>query len=159
MSRGADLLKLVVAVVVSQLAGAIGGIFTAQNVRTWYPTLDKPPFTPPSWVFGPVWITLYTLMGIAAWLVWRKGLQDRTVRVALMLFLAQLALNALWSVVFFGLQAPFWGFVEIVVLWVAIVLTMVWFFRVETLAGTLLIPYFVWVSFAAVLNYSIWRLN
>lgn len=158
-ARTADILKLIAAIAVSQLAGIIGSVFTASSVGTWYVDLRKPGFTPPSWVFGPVWVTLYTLMGIAAWLVWRKGLEHRVVRVALVLFVVQLVLNALWSIIFFGARAPFAAFVEIILLWVAIVLTMAWFFKVSTWAGVLLVPYIVWVSYATVLNGFIWKLN
>jgi benzodiazapine receptor len=154
-----DALKLIAAIVVSQLAGAIGGIATSRTVNTWYTTLRKPSFNPPSWVFGPVWGTLYTLMGVAAWLVWRKGTANPVVRTALALFIVQLVLNALWSWVFFGFQQPFWGFVVILALWAAIFATMIWFFRVSAAAGVLLIPYILWVSFAGVLNFELWRLN
>lgn len=157
--RVVDIIALVVAIVASQLAGAIGSMATAPAVREWYPTLTKPSFNPPSWVFGPVWITLYTLMGIAAWLVWRAGWGRPIVRAALIAFIVQLALNALWSWVFFGFHELFWAFVEIIALWIAIVVTTALFFRVSTWAGVLMIPYILWVSFAAVLNYSIWRLN
>lgn len=158
-ARTVDILKLITAIAVSQLAGIIGSVFTVSSVGTWYAGLRKPGFTPPSWLFGPVWITLYALMGIAAWLVWRKGLEHRVVRIALALFLVQLVLNTLWSVIFFGAQAPLYAFIEIIFLWLAIVLTMVWFFRVSTYAGILLIPYIVWVSYATVLNGFIWNLN
>lgn len=158
-ARTIDILKLITAIAVSQLAGIIGSIFTASSVETWYVDLRKPDFTPPSWIFGPVWITLYTLMGIAAWLVWRKGLQHKTVRIALLFFAAQLVLNALWSVIFFGAQAPFAAFIEILFLWLTIVLTIVSFFKVFTWAGVLLVPYIVWVSYATVLNGFIWKLN
>lgn len=159
MSRVIDIPKLMVSIIVSQLAGVIGSIFTTPAIPTWYAELERPAFSPPNWIFGPVWITLYTLMGIAAWLVWRQGLGNREVRVGLTLFGVQLVLNALWSYVFFGRQAPFEGFMEIILLWLAILLTIVAFFRVSKPAGWLMIPYIVWVSFAAVLNYCLWQLN
>lgn len=159
MNRTKSILGLVAAILVSQLAGLIGGVFTAASVRTWYTGLHKPPLNPPSWVFGPVWTLLYTLMGIAAWLVWRQGTHRRDVRIGLWLFGTQLALNALWSVIFFGLRSPGWAFAELIVLWVAILATMIQSFRVSTTAGLLFAPYQLWVSFAAVLNYCIWRLN
>lgn len=154
-----DVVKLVIAIVVSELAGIIGGVATASSVSTWYVALRKPPFTPPSWVFGPVWTTLYAMMGVAAWLVWRMGLEKPTVRTALTIFLVQLALNTLWSLIFFGLRAPGWAFLEIIFLWSAIVLTTVRFFRLSIVAGALMLPYIAWVSFASVLNYYLWRLN
>jgi len=154
-----DTLRLIVSIVACQLAGIIGSVFTARAIPTWYATLHKPSFTPPNWLFGPAWITLYLLMAIAAFLVWRKGLSDRLVKWALITFLVQLVLNALWSVVFFGLQWPFGGVIVIVGLWVAILFTILRFFRVSIAAGVLLLPYILWVSFAAVLNVSIWLLN
>lgn len=152
-------LRLFTSIVVCQLAGAIGSIFTASAVPTWYAALKKPPFTPPGWVFGPVWITLYLLMGISAFVIWNKGLSDSRVRVGLTLFIAQLVLNALWSVMFFGLRSPLAGLVNIVALWILVLLTTLYFFKVSVTAGTLLAPYILWVSFAAVLNFSILVLN
>jgi benzodiazapine receptor len=156
---GRDIIKLVVSIVACQGAGAIGSIFTTPAIPTWYATLKKPFFTPPSWLFAPAWITLYLLMGIAAFLIWRKGLGQKGVRAALVVFLVQLVLNALWSVVFFGLQSPLWGVVVILALWVAILLTIIRFFKLSTAAGALLVPYILWVSFASVLNVAIWVLN
>lgn len=137
----------------------MGSVFTRISVGTWYAALKKPSFTPPNWVFSPVWITLFVLMGIAAFLVWNKGLSDQKVRIALSIFSVQLILNVLWSAMFFGLRSPLAGLIEIAVLWIAILLTILYFFRVSNTAGMLLIPYILWVSFAAVLNFSIWRLN
>lgn len=154
-----DILKLMAAIGISQLAGGIDAIATAQNVRDWYSTLNKPSFNPPSSVFAPVWTTLFTLMGIAAWLVWRKGLDNRTVRVALILFLVQLVLNTLWSFLFFEWHLTLAAFVELLVLWVAILLTIIWFYKVSLTATILMIPYIIWVSFAGVLNFAIWWLN
>jgi benzodiazapine receptor len=157
--KSTEVLKLLSSVVVCQLAGIIGSVFTASSVSTWYAALRKPSFTPPGWVFGPVWISLYALMGVAAYLVWRSGLSHREVRIALTLFVAQLVLNALWSAMFFGLRSPLAGFIDISVLWVLIVLTIFYFLKVSTTAGVLLVPYIVWVTFAGVLNYSIWAMN
>lgn len=156
---GVDVLKLAASVLICQLAGVIGSVFTAPAVPTWYAALRKPSFTPPGWVFAPAWITLYALMGISAYLIWRNGLTSRGIRTALGLFVAQLIVNALWSVMFFGLRSPLAGMITIAVLWVLIWLTMLHFFKASTFAGMLLIPYLLWVSFAAVLNLSIWRLN
>ena len=151
--------KLIVSVVACQLAGVIGSVFTTPAIPTWYAALAKPPFTPPSWLFAPAWITLYVLMGISASLVWRVGLDQKQVRTALILFLVQLVLNALWSVAFFGLQSPLGGIIVIVLLWAAILLTILKFFRISTVAGALLVPYIAWVTFAATLNAYIYVLN
>jgi benzodiazapine receptor len=154
-----DVIKLVVAIVACQGAGAIGSIFTTPAIPTWYAALEKPFFTPPNWLFAPAWITLYLLMAIAAFLIWRQGLGQKGVKSTLVVFLVQLVLNALWSVVFFGLQSPLWGMVVILALWVAILLTIIRFFRLSTAAGALLLPYILWVSFASALNIAIWVLN
>jgi tryptophan-rich sensory protein len=154
-----DIVKLIVSIVACQCAGLIGSIFTTPAIPTWYATLEKPPFTPPNWLFAPAWITLFLLMGIAAFLIWRQGLEQKEVKTALIIFLVQLVLNALWSVIFFGLQSPLYGMVVILALWVAILLTILRFFKLSTAAGALLLPYILWVSFAAVLNISIWILN
>ena len=154
-----SLIRLIASIVLCQMAGVIGAIFTTPAIPTWYAALKKPPFTPPGWIFSPVWITLYLLMGVSAFVVWSKGWGDSRVRIALSLFVVQLVLNALWSLMFFGLRSPSAGFINIVVLWIFILLTMLYFFKVSTTAGALLVPYVLWVSFAAVLNFSIWRLN
>lgn len=152
-------IKLMVAVAVPLAIGGLSGLATAKGVETWYPTLAKPSFNPPAWVFGPAWTLLYILMGVALFLVWRQGLNTPGVRVALIAFAVQLVLNALWSIIFFGMQSPGWAFVEIVLLWLAIVVTLWTFWRVVPAAGWLLAPYLAWVSFATVLNGSIWILN
>ena len=154
-----NILKLVVSIVACLAAGAIGSIFTRSAIPTWYAILEKPPFNPPNWLFAPVWTLLYILMGVAAFLVWRKGLENRQVRAALIVFLVQLILNVLWSVVFFGLESPLFGLIIIVVLWVAILITVIQFFKISHAASVLLWPYLLWVTFAAVLNSSIWLLN
>jgi benzodiazapine receptor len=154
-----DIVKLVVSIVACQCAGLIGSVFTTPNIPTWYAALEKPFFTPPNWLFAPAWITLYVLMAVAAFLVWRKGLGEEGVKCALTVFLVQLVLNALWSVVFFGLHSPLWGMVVILALWVAILLTIIKFFRLSVAAGSLMLPYILWVSFASALNISIWVLN
>ncbi len=152
-------LRLVISVGAPLLVGALSGFATARSVTGWYVTLRKPVFNPPSWIFGPVWTALYVLMGIALYLVWRNGWDRNAVRWAVALFAVQLALNGLWSLLFFGMQSPGWAFVEILLLWAAIATTLVAFWRVELLAGALLIPYLLWVSFAVLLNGSIWTLN
>lgn len=154
-----EILKLIVSIIICLLAGVIGSIFTTPAIPGWYTALVKPSFSPPNWVFAPVWTSLYLLMGISAFLVWRKGTHNQQVNSALRLFLAQLVLNTFWSILFFGLRSPFLGFLEIVLLWVAIILAILCFFRVSKLAGILFLPYILWVSFAAILNFSILRLN
>jgi benzodiazapine receptor len=152
-------LKLLVSIAVPLSVGGLSGFATARGVQDWYPTLAKPPFNPPSWVFGPVWTLLYLMMGVAAFLVWQRGWNNEAVRIALALFLVQLVLNGLWSVLFFGMQSPGLAFAEIIVLWLSIGTTVILFWRVSPVAGKLLLPYAAWVSFAAVLNGSIWILN
>jgi translocator protein len=147
--------KLVISLLLPFLASAIGGLFTASSVSTWYLEITKPSFNPPSWIFGPVWTALYLLMGISLYLVWIKK-YDRT---AFTLFGVQLFLNALWSFLFFGLQEPFYAFLEIILLWAAILLTMIYFYRINKASAYLLVPYILWVSFAAVLNFAIFILN
>ncbi len=148
-----------IAVVISELAGALGSIFTISAIPNWYAGLVKPALNPPSWVFGPAWTTLYALMGIAAFLVWKEGWGRREVKAALAVFGLQFFLNAIWSIIFFGLQSPFWAFVDIIALWLAILWTIVAFYRISKPAAYLLLPYILWVSFAAYLNASIWLLN
>jgi benzodiazapine receptor len=154
------ILRLVVACGVSLSAGLIGsGAMAEGGFRSWYSLIEKPAFTPPGWVFGPVWTVLYLLMGVAAFLVWQRGLRSRAVRIALGWFLGQLVLNALWSPVFFGLHRIDWALVVIVLLWAALVITLFYFSQVSRPAALLLVPYLLWVSFATVLNASIWWLN
>ncbi|HEX9911812.1 MAG TPA: TspO/MBR family protein [candidate division Zixibacteria bacterium] len=154
-----EILKLIISLIICQLAGVIGSIFTTPAIPGWYAALVKPTLNPPNWVFAPVWTTLFLLMGISAFLVWRKGIENPRVNLALQFFIVQLVLNSLWSVLFFGLRSPLLGFVEIILLCFFILLTIVYFFKVTKIAGILLLPYFVWVSFATVLNFSLWRLN
>ena len=151
--------KLLISIAACQCAGVVGSLFTTPAIPTWYAALQKPAFTPPNWLFAPAWITLYLLMGISASIIWHRGLNNRAIRVALIIFLIQLILNALWSVVFFGLESPLCGIVVIVLLWMAILLSIIMFFRVSTLAGSLLLPYIGWVTFAALLNIYIFVLN
>ncbi len=151
-----SLLALLAWVLGSLGAGLIGA--AASTPGAWYAALDKPPWTPPSWVFGPVWTTLYILMGIAAWLVWeRRGTADVT--PALALFVAQLAINALWSWLFFGFHHIGLALMDLVALWVILLGLTALFWRVRPLAGALLLPYLLWVTFAGVLNASIWLRN
>jgi translocator protein len=154
-----NVVKLILALAASLCAGLIGSMFTTSKIPTWYAALQKPSFTPPNWLFAPAWTVLYILMGIAAFLVWKKGLNNTDVRKALILFLVQLVLNALWSVVFFGMQSTYGGVVVIVILWVAILMTLLQFFKISKAAGGLMIPYILWVTYAASLNISIWIMN
>ena len=157
--RSRNILKLVISIVACQCAGLIGSIFTTPAIPTWYETLAKPSFTPPNWLFAPAWVTLYVLMGVAVFLVWRKGLGTKNVNAALITFLVQLVLNVLWSALFFGAKSLVGGAVVIVLLWIAILFTTLRFFKISTVAGGLLIPYILWVTFASALNISILALN
>jgi tryptophan-rich sensory protein len=151
-------LALIVCLLASLTAGAIGGFATVRAISSWYPSLVKPAWTPPSWLFGPVWTVLYILMGIAAWRVWLHA-GEPLARQALAIFVVQLVLNAAWSLLFFGLRAPGLAMAELVLLWLAVAATLGAFWRIEPLAGALLIPYLAWVTFAGGLNHAIWWLN
>jgi len=150
-------LKLAISLIVPFLAASIGSIFTAQS--SWYVELAKPAFQPPNWIFGPVWTLLYLLMGISLFLVWQKGFESMRSKIALFFFSIQLFFNALWSVLFFGLNKVMFAFVDIIALWAAIALTMVSFYRISKTSMYLLIPYFLWVTFAMILNFSLFVLN
>lgn len=151
--------QLLFCIAACQLVGFLGSFFTRPAIPGWYAGLQKPAFTPPSWLFGPAWVTLYLLMGIAAYLVWHKGLARPGVRTALLVFAFQLLLNAAWSPVFFGLRSPLAGAVVIVLLWLAILLTILSFRKVSPPAALLLLPYLAWVTYASALNISIYFLN
>jgi translocator protein len=152
-------MRLLLCIVICELAGIAGAVFTGSSVTTWLAALRKPPFNPPAWLFAPVWTALYALMGIAAFLIWKKGLGSSGVKGALVAFVVQLALNALWSPAFFGLRSPAAGLCVIVPLWAAILWTIMRFYPISHAASALLVPYFVWVSFAAILNAAIAYLN
>ncbi|TWU28958.1 TspO/MBR family protein [Novipirellula artificiosorum] len=139
-------------------AGGIGAIATTSEIESWYKTIETPSWNPPDYVFGPVWTTLFIMMAVAAWRVWKQE-GFKPAATPLTLFAAQLGLNVAWSWVFFGMHQPGWAFVEIVILWLAIVATTVAFFRRSKVAGGLMLPYLAWVSFASVLNFAIWRMN
>jgi len=149
---------LIISLIIPFIASAIGSLFTAQTVGTWYLELIKPSFNPPSWLFGPVWTTLYILMGISLYLVWVDR-KKKFRKEAFTAYGTQLSLNAIWSVLFFGLQSPFYAFIEIIFLWTAIAFTIYYFYKISKNAAYLLIPYILWVSFAAILNFSIYYLN
>jgi benzodiazapine receptor len=149
-------MRLIACITVCLGAGLLGSLLTRPALEPWYASLAKPSWTPPNWLFGPVWSTLFVIMAIASWLVWRKtGLASGP----MLLFLSQLILNVAWSGLFFGLRSPGAAFVEIVFLWLAILATSMQFWRVVPAAGWLLVPYLIWVAYAAALNCSIWRLN
>ncbi len=153
------IIRLVAAILICQMAGFIGAVFTVDSIPTWYATIEKPSFNPPNWIFAPVWTTLYLLMGVALYLIWDKGFRKKEVKTALLVFSIQLILNALWSILFFGLRNPLYGLIEIIVLWITILASIILFYKIDKRAALLLIPYILWVSFAAILNYSIWNLN
>ncbi len=153
------IVKLIAAIIICQIAAVIGSVFTAPSIPTWYASIQKPDFTPPNWVFAPVWTTLFLLMGISLYLIWDRGPEKKDVKLAISVFGIQLVLNVMWSVLFFGLQNPFFAFIEIIFLWIAILVNIILFYRISRKAGLLLVPYILWVSVAALLNYSIWVLN
>lgn len=142
-------------IVICLAAGGLGAWATTPEIEGWYTTIEKPSWNPPDYVFGPVWTTLYVLMGVAAWRVWTRA----TTGKSLWLFAVQLLLNVAWSWIFFRWHQPGWAFAEIVVLWAAIVATTTAFYRKDVWAAVLMAPYLAWVTFAAVLNFAIWRLN
>lgn len=165
-------IRLIIAVGGSLLAGGIGSVFTASAIPTWYATLARPELSPPNWIFGPVWTTLYIMMGVAVWLVWNRRdntspAMKRSIHIALILFIVQLILNTLWSIIFFGSPSlNIYGinnigiaFIEIILLWLAIAATIFAFAKISKTAAWLLVPYIVWVSFASYLTYAIWTLN
>ena len=154
-----DIIKLVVSILACFAAAVIGSLFTFKAIPNWYAGLKKPPYTPPNWVFGPVWTTLYILMGISVFLVWQNGLATNGTLLAFTLFWIQLGLNALWSIIFFGMKSKGGGLITIIVLWLFILATIITSFQVSTWAGALLIPYIIWVSIALYLNIGIWMLN
>lgn len=159
--------RLAVCLAVPQLAGIVGAFFTAPAIPTWYAALQKPSFSPPNWLFGPVWILLYLMMGVAAYLVWSKASggwgtltgRNKKAKSALIIFCAHLFFNAIWSVIFFGMRNPGLALVDIVAIWIFIVILIIKFWKIDRRAAWLLIPYFLWVSFASILNYFIWILN
>lgn len=154
-----NIVKLIASFVIVGVTAFMGSIFTSSSVSTWYQTIQKPGFTPPDWVFGPVWTILYILMAVALYLVWKKGMNRSEVKVAFWVFVFHLLINALWSLLFFSMQFPAAGFIVIVTLWILIVISMGLFWRVDRRAMYLLVPYILWVSYALALNYSIWKLN
>lgn len=154
------LVKITISVLGCVLVGFLSGFATQSSVKTWFLTIEKPFFNPPSWLFAPVWTLLYIMMGIAFGLIWSSDFKDKkTVKSAMIIFGIQLALNALWSILFFGFCNPLLAFIEIILLWLFILETIKVFKPIDGLASKLLYPYLAWVSFAAILNGSIWWLN
>ena len=150
-------MKLIFSLLLPQLAGAIGAIFTIKAIPTWYAFLNKPSFSPPNWLFGPTWLTLYLLMGIAVYLNWIK--KNKQAKFNVRLFFIHLFFNFIWTPVFFGLHNLFLALIIIIVIWIIIILMIKNFWKVNKISSLLLIPYLIWVTFASLLNYFIWRLN
>jgi len=154
-----SIVKLTISIVACLAAGGIGSLFTFKAIPAWYPSLKKPRYTPPNQAFGPVWTTLYILMGVSVFFIWQKGLTTEGVTLAFTLFWIQLVINALWSIVFFGMRSKGGGVIIIVILWFLIMAAIITSFQVSIWAGILLVPYILWVSVAAYLNIGIWWLN
>ncbi|MEI2749621.1 MAG: TspO/MBR family protein [Ferruginibacter sp.] len=154
-----QVIRLFICILIPVAIGAVSGFFTSAGVQGWYKTLVKPSFNPPNWLFAPVWTTLYIMMGIACYLVWKSSKAESEKRQALTLYGIQLVLNFFWSIIFFYLEQPGWAFVEIIFLWIFILLTILSFRKISIAAAWLLVPYICWVSFASLLNFYIWKLN
>ncbi|MGA3291958.1 MAG: TspO/MBR family protein [Candidatus Microgenomates bacterium] len=152
-------LKYVISIGISLFVGGLGSIFTISSIPVWYATLNKPSFSPPNWLFGPVWTILYILMGISVALVWEKGLKTKKVRDAIYLFIIQLIFNAIWTPIFFGARNIFLGLIVIILMWIFILKIILAFGKINKTASYLLYPYITWVSFATILNFSVWILN
>jgi translocator protein len=152
------LLKFISSIILCFSVAALGGIATYSSIPTWYAFLNKPIFSPPNWVFGPVWTILYFLMGISLYIVWDKKSKIKKNK-AIRIFILQLTLNLLWSVVFFGLHQPLLAFIVIVALWISIFMTIKYFYKISKMSSYLLVPYILWVSFASILNFAIVALN
>jgi len=151
--------RLASSLIIVLLVGFLGSLATTPELATWYVTLAKPVWTPPNSWFGPIWTTLYILMGIALYLVWREGLDRKDVKLAILVFAVQLVLNLLWSVVFFSLHSLLGGLILVIALWIGILVNIIVFYRINKPAGLILIPYIVWVSIATYLNFSVYLLN
>jgi tryptophan-rich sensory protein len=154
-----NLFKLIISVAIPLAVGGISGFFTVTGVESWYQTINKPSWNPPNWIFGPVWTTLYLMMGVALFLIWKSDSSDILKRTAIILFAVQLLLNFFWSFIFFDQQQIGWALVEIIALWLFIFMTIFAFGNISKIAAWLLVPYISWVSFATILNYTIWKLN
>ena len=159
MGKLPSIAKLIISIAIPLIGGFLSGFLAMRNIAEFYSKVAKPSFSPPAWVFAPAWTILYILMGIAAFLIWEKGLNTAGVIPALVIFLTQLALNISWTTIFFGLQSIAGGLIVIIILWIAIMITIVLFWRLNKIAGLLLVPYLLWVTFATALNYFVMRLN
>lgn len=151
-------IKLISSIVLCVSLGSVGGLVTVNEIPTWYATLNKPSFNPPNWLFGPVWTTLYLLMGISVYMIWKQPVSTERNK-ALQLFILQFILNFCWSFIFFGLHATGWALIEMIALWILILLSILHFAKHSKTAAWLLLPYIAWVSFALLLNAAIWKLN
>ena len=152
-------LKLFISIVTCLTVGAVSGYFTANEIPNWYATLIKPSFNPPNWIFGPVWSTLYLLMAISWWLVWKSDIASSKKNKAMLIFAIQLILNFFWSIIFFSFHQPGFALIEIIIMLIFILFSIITFYPASKPAAYLLIPYLLWVSFASILNYAIWKLN
>lgn len=151
--------KLIVSIVATLSIGAAGSYFTIAEIKGWYTTLVKPSFNPPNYIFGPVWTSLYILIGIAFYLIWKSTLPTIKKKKAILFFIIQLVANFFWSILFFNQHQIGWALIDIIVLWISILFTIFFFAKINTTSAWLLVPYISWVSFALLLNYSIWVLN
>ena len=152
-------LKLIISILIPVAVGAVSGFFTSSEIPGWYQTINKPTWNPPSWLFGPVWTTLYVMMGVALFLIWKSDASQSVKKTAIILFATQLVLNFFWSFIFFNQHQIGWAVVEIITMWIFILLTIFAFAPINKIAAWLLVPYISWVSFATILNYTIWQLN
>jgi len=154
-----SIIRFLVSISLPVAVGAVAGLFTASSVKTWFVTLNKPSFNPPSWLFAPVWTTLYIVMGIAFFIIWQSKANEIIKKRSMKIYFVQLFFNFTWSFVFFYAQQPGWALVNIVVLWLLIAITIFWFSQISRVSAWLMVPYILWVSFATALNYAIWQLN
>lgn len=154
-----NIAKLVISILIPLIVGFTSSFLTLGSIPTFFDVLSKPSWTPPAWAFAPIWTTLYILMGIALFLIWRKGWDRQDVKVAILAFAVQLILNFFWTIIFFGFRSLFGGLVEIVFLWIAILINIILFYRISKAAGILLVPYIIWVTIASYLNYTVYILN
>ncbi len=154
-----SVLKLIISIVLPLLVGFVGSYFTTPSIETWYSTLNKPSLNPPNFIFAPVWTALYILMGISLFLIWESKEKKENKRIPLIFFSMQLLLNSSWSIIFFGLQNPQLALINIFLLWIFILLNIIFFFKISKIAGIIITPYLLWVSFASYLNYAIYILN
>ena len=154
-----ELPKLIISILIVFLAGAVGTVYTLKEITTWYVNIPKPSWTPPNWAFGPIWSTLYVLMGISLFLIWREGLNRKEVKIAIGVFAVQLMVNVVWSLIFFGTHNIAGGLVLVILLWITILVNIFVFYRISKPAGIILIPYLIWVTIAGYLNYSVYLLS